>query len=69
MVVQIIQTKFLNLIVTNQRYVPVLSLILLVERVQVTRCIYFSVFQMKTIGCVINQLVPYLKIGGSGSRL
>ena len=66
--VQIIRTKYSSLIVTIQKYVPVLSLILLVERVQVTTIIYFSVFQLKISDCVINQKALYLKNGGSGLR-
>ena len=68
MVVQIIRTKYSSLIVTIRKYVPVLSLILLVERVQVTTIIYFSVFQLKISDCVINQKALYLTNGGSGLR-
>ena len=67
-VVQVIRTKSWSLIVTIQKYTSVLSLILLVERVKVTAILYFSAFRKKTIGCVINQTVLYLNIGGSGSR-
>ena len=68
MAVQTIRTRYLNLIVTIQKYGPVLSLILLVERVQVTTIIYFSVFQLKISDCVINQKALYLTNGGSGLR-
>ena len=68
MAVQIIRTKYIGLIVTIQKYVPVLSLILSVERVQVITIIYFFVFQLKISDCVINQKVLYLTNGGSGLR-
>ena len=68
MVVLIIRPRYLSLIVTIIKDGPVLSLILLVERVQVTTIIYFSVFQLKTSDCVINQKTLYLTNGGSGLR-
>ena len=68
-VVQIIQTKSSSLIVIIQRYVPVLSLTLLVELVQVITMIYFFAFRMKTIDYVINQKVLYLTNGGNGLRM
>ena len=66
MVVQVILTRSSDSIATTQIYVPILSSTLLVELVQATTNIYFSVFQLRISDCVINQKIHYPNTGGSG---
>ena len=52
----------------KQKYIPVLSLILLLEHVQVITTLYFSALQLKINDYAINQKVLCLINGGSGSH-
>ena len=67
--VQIIQKEFSILVVRDQKYITGLSLILLVELVQVTTIIYFCAFQMKKSDYVTNLKALYQCNGGSGSPM